>query len=660
MRASTMIGSQIPSLLSRLNPLWALVRLGDWNSTKEALVSGILAARLNPEATSCCLTVWISGPRSSVTVSLLIVTAPPPLPVRALTSAACAWRLTCTQAVANAALLVILATCEWVKLCTPLATGTAKLWSWAARLGGSPCLARVSTAWLYSALTSTLAKTLAVIRSVRACWMAGSLASGAIVRTYRSVLVTWFLVHTATTDSGASTQASTMSRLARAVRHRCRAARSAAAMGALPDSLCCRSRERRLATSARSRSTSAPSSSLAAGASGISVTIPLPVRRARAPSPVAPDPSSPTLGESLAEPWWVWLGTVGHVCGQATLEGRNDPARSLGRGGHLIPFGGCQYDPSCEIPKAAGDDRRPSQRPGTSASEGIDLWPQSSSVSRTSPRAPRASRLSGRSRNKPASRRTAANSRSLDSATSSGGSAVAGVDRLDDRFQGVRSLERVPMIGVETQRRAWRPGGRRPGHPRHRTVRHHRRPAGATTPPGPVAASGGDRTQAHRCRTGHPGGHASPAGVYLRGPLAAPRQSPPTPPVSLPARAVRLQQAPAPHRRAAAPRDPRHRYRHGAVDRRRVDRGLHPGGVRSLAGDRQALRSGGVGPVRLVRQPLALLLGVAAASGVHPARPADLVRAGWRKGRRTRGAVGPCERRAGTGRRPTGTGAAGR
>src|SRR6266542_3022905 len=23
----------------------------------------------------------------------------------------------------------------------------------------------------------------------------------------------------------------------------------------------------------------------------------------------------------------------------------------------------------------------------------------------------------------------------------------------------------------------WRPGGRRPGHPRHRTVRHHRRPA---------------------------------------------------------------------------------------------------------------------------------------------------------------------------------------
>src|SRR6266496_2763736 len=330
MRTSTMIGSQIPSLLSRLNPLCALVRLGDWNSTKEALVSGILAARLNPEATSCCLTVWISGPRLSVT-------APPPLPVRALTSAACAWRLTWTQALANAALLVILATWLWVKLCTPLATGTAKLWSWAARLGGSPCLASASTAWLYSALTSTLAKTLAVIRSVRACWMAGSLASGAIVRTYRSVLVTWFLVHTATTDSGASTQASTMSRLARAVRHRCRAARSAAAMGALPDSLCCRSRERRLATSARSRSTSAPSSSLAAGASGISVTILCPYVSREQRSPAERPLSSSETGDSVAEPWWVWLGTVGHVCGQATLEGRNDPARSSGRGGHLIP-----------------------------------------------------------------------------------------------------------------------------------------------------------------------------------------------------------------------------------------------------------------------------------------------------------------------------------
>src|SRR6266540_7069446 len=47
------------------------------------------------------------------------------------------------------------------------------------------------------------------------------------------------------------------------------------------------------------------------------------------------------------------------------------------------------------------------------------------------------------------------------------------------------------MIGVATQRRAWRPGGRRPGHPRHRTVCHHRRPAAAGTPPGPMAPAVG-------------------------------------------------------------------------------------------------------------------------------------------------------------------------
>jgi hypothetical protein len=51
------------------------------------------------------------------------------------------------------------------------------------------------------------------------------------------------------------------------------------------------------------------------------------------------------------------------------------------------------------------------------------------------------------------------------------------------------------MIGAATHRRAWRPGGRRPGHPRHRTVRHHRRPAEAGTPAGTVAATGGDTTK---------------------------------------------------------------------------------------------------------------------------------------------------------------------
>src|SRR6266540_2550254 len=80
----------------------------------------------------------------------------------------------------------------------------------------------------------------------------------------------------------------------------------------------------------------------------------------------------------------------------------------------------------------------------------------------------------------------------------------------------MRDDRRVPMIGVGTQRRAWRPGGRRPGHPRHRTVRHHRRPAEASTPPGPMAATRGDTAQAHRRRAGHLGGHASPAGAGRR------------------------------------------------------------------------------------------------------------------------------------------------
>jgi hypothetical protein len=62
-----------------------------------------------------------------------------------------------------------------------------------------------------------------VIWSAMACWMAGSAASGATVRTYRSVLVTWLRAQTATPASGASTQPTTISKLATIVRHRCRA-----------------------------------------------------------------------------------------------------------------------------------------------------------------------------------------------------------------------------------------------------------------------------------------------------------------------------------------------------------------------------------------------------------------------------------------------------
>jgi hypothetical protein len=65
-------------------------------------------------------------------------------------------------------------------------------------------------------------KTWVVIWSVIACWIAGSEASGVIVATYRSELVTWLRAHTATPASGASTHPSTISRTATMVRHRWR------------------------------------------------------------------------------------------------------------------------------------------------------------------------------------------------------------------------------------------------------------------------------------------------------------------------------------------------------------------------------------------------------------------------------------------------------
>jgi hypothetical protein len=50
--------------------------------------------------------------------------------------------------------------------------------------------------------------------------------------------------------------------------------------------------------------------------------------------------------------------------------------------------------------------------------------------------------------------------------------------------------------------------------------------------------------------------------------------------------------------------------------------------VRPLPRDRQALRPGRAGPVRLLRLPLALVLGLRAAPGDHAARPARRVRPG--------------------------------
>jgi hypothetical protein len=118
------------------------------------------------------------------------------------------------------------------------------------------------------------------------------------------------------------------------------------------------------------------------------------------------------------------------------------------------------------------------------------------------------------------------------------------------------------MIGVATQRRPrGRPRGRRPGHPRDGTVREDRRAAAASTAAGAMAAKRRHPTQAQRRRTGHPGGHASPARVHLPGPLAPPRRPPPGTPVPRPAPPSRLQQAPAWPGRVAALRDPGGRHR---------------------------------------------------------------------------------------------------
>ena len=96
------IGSQTPRVLSRLKALRARVMSADWNRTKEALTCGVRVARPNPESTSRALTVWMNGARLRVTVSPSTVTAPPPWPVRVLTSAWWATRLASTQASANA------------------------------------------------------------------------------------------------------------------------------------------------------------------------------------------------------------------------------------------------------------------------------------------------------------------------------------------------------------------------------------------------------------------------------------------------------------------------------------------------------------------------------------------------------------------------------
>jgi len=165
------------------------------------------------------------------------------------------------------------------------------------------------------------------------------------------------------------------------------------------------------------------------------------------------------------------------------------------------------------------------------------------------------------------------------------------------------------MIGVAKHHRPWRPCAHRSGHPRHRTVRHHRRCPEDRAGTVPMAAEGRHRAEAHRRRTAHPGGHAGAAWLPVGGPLAAVRPHRTAAAGSLPAQAAGLQQAPASGGAAAAVLHPGAGNRHRPVGRRRVDRRLHPGGVRPVHPDSQALGAGGVGRLRLLRIALALLTG---------------------------------------------------
>src|SRR6266508_2261134 len=190
----------------------------------------------------------------------------------------------------------------------------------------------------------------------------------------------------------------------------------------------------------------------------------------------------------------------------------------------------------------------------------------------------------------------------------------------------------------------WRPGGRRPGHPRHRTVRHHRRPAEDRPAPGTLATSGRDRAQAVGRRAGHPGGHAGAAGLPLRSPLAALRPHPPWPPVPY------------------LPKQP------GYNKRLRAAAALLQWVIRALASDTRfwtddvwvadstpvecgrsretAKRSELAGwaeygyCVSHSRYFSRYFLGAAPAPGLHPARPAGRLRAERRQSRRAGGRAG--------------------
>ena len=146
-------------------------------------------------------------------------------------------------------------------------------------------------------------------------------------------------------------------------------------------------------------------------------------------------------------------------------------------------------------------------------------------------------------------------------------------------------------------------------------------------------------------------------GYHLRGPLAAPCRPPPAPPVPVPARPVRLQQAPAGARpsccaTSSGPSPPTPTL--WTDDVWIVDSTPVECGRSRETAKRSALA--GWAQLRLLRQPLALLLGPAAAPGLHPAGlPIALALTGAKADER-QVLCGPAGRRPRAGRRPAGAG----
>ena len=172
----------------------------------------------------------------------------------------------------------------------------------------------------------------------------------------------------------------------------------------------------------------------------------------------------------------------------------------------------------------------------------------------------------------------------------------------------------------------------RPGSPPDGTVCADRRSCDSFCP-----AAARPAEEAVRRGTGVPGGGAGAAGRPVGAPLAAAVLRPARAPVPLPAQAAGLSQAAEGGRAAAGRGDglPGPRVpvvaRPGPADR------CHPGAVRHLAGDRQAVRAGRVGGLRLLRGAFALVLGPEAVPAHHPGRDAGGLVPGQPEDRGTRG-----------------------